>query len=197
MATEKRMSIRAYAKHRGVDESAVRQAIKDGRLPNGARRDERNRPYIVPDVADAEWLANTNPLYQPKAADKAPRSGKRVKKLVVDGIEILPIDEAKRIQATLQKELTRLDLEAKKGNLVPVDEAVRDVLAAVSSEYTTVRQRLLGIPTRLAPELALVEDAAEVRRLLEAAITEALCELTADAKEWQIAAKPSKPAKGA
>jgi len=196
MAAE-RMSIRAYAKHRGVDESAVRQAIKDGRLPNGARRDERtNRPYIVPDVADAEWAANTNPLYQPKAAAKAPGTKRRGKKLVIDGITILPIDEAKRIQATLQLEGTRLDLEAKKGNLVPVDEAVRDVIDAVSSEYTAVRQRLLGIPTRLAAELALVEDAAEVRRLLEAAITEALCELTADAKDWQLAKTTSKRPKG-
>jgi hypothetical protein len=47
------LSIRAYAKHRGVYESAVRKAISAGRItlmPDG---------QIDPEVADKEWDNNT------------------------------------------------------------------------------------------------------------------------------------------
>ena len=49
------LSIRAYARHRGVSHVAVKKAIDTGRisqLPDGT---------IDPVVADAQWAANTTP----------------------------------------------------------------------------------------------------------------------------------------
>ncbi len=60
------ISRRAYARHRGVVESAVRKAIASGRittLPDGT---------IDPARADADWRAQTDPaLQRPQAAKKA------------------------------------------------------------------------------------------------------------------------------
>ena len=50
------LSIRAYARHRGVSHVAVKKAIDTGRitaLPDGT---------IDPDTADAQWAQNTLPL---------------------------------------------------------------------------------------------------------------------------------------
>ncbi len=49
------LSIRAYARHRGVSHVAVKKAIDTGRitpLPDGT---------IDPVAADAQWAANTTP----------------------------------------------------------------------------------------------------------------------------------------
>ncbi|HGG60421.1 MAG TPA: elements of external origin, partial [Gammaproteobacteria bacterium] len=54
------ISIRAYARHRGVSDAAVRKAIKTGRItpePDGT---------IDPQKADAEWAANTDSAQQRK-----------------------------------------------------------------------------------------------------------------------------------
>ena len=51
------MTIRGYARHRGVSNTAVQKAISSGRitpLPNG---------QIDPAVADRQWEANTGPRY--------------------------------------------------------------------------------------------------------------------------------------
>ena len=54
------MSVRAYAKHRGVRHSAVQRAIEVGRLSRSVVRDAKGRPSIT-DVAEAdrEWEART------------------------------------------------------------------------------------------------------------------------------------------
>ena len=49
------MSLRAYAKHRGVAMSAVQKAIRAGRIPTTADG------KIDPAQADAEWARNTEP----------------------------------------------------------------------------------------------------------------------------------------
>jgi hypothetical protein len=55
-----RLSIRAYARRRGVSHTAVRRAIETARIREGHKIDERGRPYIVPAVADREWSRNTD-----------------------------------------------------------------------------------------------------------------------------------------
>jgi hypothetical protein len=49
------LSIRAYAKHRGVSESAVRKAINQGRIS----KDKNGK--INPINADNQWNQNTDP----------------------------------------------------------------------------------------------------------------------------------------
>jgi hypothetical protein len=64
--TAARLSIRGYAKHRGVDEKAVRKALAAGRITKGA--DGR----IDRDAADRQWTANTDPARTAPFARVAP-----------------------------------------------------------------------------------------------------------------------------
>ena len=49
------LSIRGYARHRGVAESAVRKAILQGRITKG------KNGKINPKLADKEWGQNSDP----------------------------------------------------------------------------------------------------------------------------------------
>ena len=49
------LSIRGYARHRGVAESAVRKAIAQGRITKG------KNGKINPKIADKEWGQNSDP----------------------------------------------------------------------------------------------------------------------------------------
>ncbi|WVR18327.1 hypothetical protein y223_00047 [Bordetella phage PY223] len=73
-------------------------------------------------------------------------------------------------------ELARLEFEQKIGTLVPIANVAQEV----EREYTRVRARLLAIPSKLAPDVALSDDVASCRAMIEAAIVDALNELAAD-----------------
>src|ERR1017187_6910129 len=60
------MSLRAYARHRGVSLRAVQKALKSGRI--STREDGR----LDADVADANWARNTAP--RPQLASKPTKS---------------------------------------------------------------------------------------------------------------------------
>lgn len=64
--TAPRLSIRGYAKHRGVDEKAVRKALAAGRITKGADG------QIDPDAADRQWASNTDPARAAPFARVAP-----------------------------------------------------------------------------------------------------------------------------
>jgi hypothetical protein len=83
------LSRRAYARHRGVAENAVRAAIASGRItlePDGT---------IDPAKADAEWAARTDPSQQrgrharPKEAvrEDSADDGKAVPRAAVDAVQ--------------------------------------------------------------------------------------------------------------
>lgn len=86
-------------------------------------------------------------------------------------------NEAAALEKHYKAQLARLEYEQKIGTLVPIES----VAAEVEREYTRVRARLLAIPSKLAPDVALTDDVAQCRAVIEAAITDALNELAADA----------------
>ena len=53
------LSIRAYARHRGVTDTAVHKAIRSGRI------NALSDGTIDPDQADAQWARNTLPSQNP------------------------------------------------------------------------------------------------------------------------------------
>lgn len=78
------LSIRSYAKHRGVSDKAVRKAIQSGRIAKAVLPDKS----IDPALADRLWEANTDPVQRrgkeaqralksmaAKGADPGPQSG--------------------------------------------------------------------------------------------------------------------------
>ena len=108
------VSIREYARHRGVAESTVRKALRSGRIaagPDGA---------IEPETADAAWTANTNAAKRrtrkavPKAALAAARetlteSGRRP---AGAGMTFM---EARTASEVLKVQTARINLQRLKG----------------------------------------------------------------------------------
>lgn len=86
-------------------------------------------------------------------------------------------NQAAAVEKHYKAQLARITYEKEIGTLVPI----LNVAQEVEREYSRVRARLLAIPSKLAPDVALTDDVAACRTLIEAAITDALNELAADA----------------
>lgn len=179
------LSLRAYGTMRGVSGEAVRKAIKDGRIKNGVRYDDKGRPKIDPAIADAEWVRNTDSRRQTQieegsrldASQQPPGvTGKDEAGLVKGAVP--EIAKSNAILLAYKARLAKLEYDEKAGKVVPIEQ----VAQVVEAEYTRVRARLLAIPSRIAQEALLMQSIDEMRELIEAAITDALQELTGDVK---------------
>lgn len=73
-------------------------------------------------------------------------------------------------------EKLELELSERKGELIAVDQIVREV----EKEYEFVRTNLLTVPSKAAKTLSTIEDPAEVERELQFYISEILKALTMD-----------------
>ena len=147
---QKPVSQRAYAKHRGVVLGAVQKAIKTGRLSHSLTTDARGHKKILScEAADNEWKVNTrevpDPGFRIRFDDGDPEA------LADLPIEHVPYQEAHRrleiekwLQAKVKRQSDELDLGKRQGELISVDEARATVIA----EYSVLKTRLLGIPTR-------------------------------------------------
>ncbi len=62
------VSGRAYARHREVSFQAVLRAIREGRLTRSVNRTPRGHYRIDVELADEEWLQNTDPRQAARAA---------------------------------------------------------------------------------------------------------------------------------
>ncbi|MGD9663801.1 MAG: hypothetical protein AB7U34_01115 [Novosphingobium sp.] len=187
----------------GVSHTAIAKAVKTGRI-SIAGQDDKGRNQYDTETALAEWGANTNPS---KTREK--RTGGRPRK---DGTPAQPrvtpttsphhpsrpgpngggegrttYNESAALEKHYQAQLARLEYEQKIGALVPIVNVAQEV----EKEYARVRARLLAIPSKLAPDVALIDDAAQCRLLIEAAITDALNELAADAAANEAASDDS------
>lgn len=154
------MSIRAYARHRGISDAAVHKAIKQGRIskePDGTIDSER---------ADKDWLAHTREP-QLNIANTAPIGKKRVtpvpqsatqavRKTFAENGQPLAPDEpithhhAKEATDILKVEMLRIELEQHKGKLVDCDK-VTTHLMQLSRQ---IRDSWQNWPTRIASVMA-------------------------------------------
>ena len=97
-------------------------------------------------------------------------------------------ERARLLAAQAAREELRLGED--RGALIRVD-AVRDALA---NSYITLREAIMSIPARLAPQLAAESDIAAAQTLLDAELRSALTELArASAKPVSQQAAPSTP----
>ena len=145
------LSLRAYAKHRGVVMSAVQKAIQSGRIattPDGK---------IDSDIADAEWKANTRQQQQRRPA----------------GAGGLDYFRARAVREGYLARLAKIEFEEKTAKLISRDE----VQVAAFTNGRMARDNLLNIPDRLAATLAAETDADKVHLILTGEIRKALDEL--------------------
>lgn len=146
------LSIRAYARHRGVSHVAVKKAIDSGRITPEADG------TLDPQKADVEWARNT----------EAPRAGTRAKPVRAavlqetaasvpagDTPTALPTSGASLLQARTVNEVVKaqtnkLRLAKLKGELVDRAQAVAHVFKLARAE----RDAWINWPTRIVPTLA-------------------------------------------
>ena len=168
------ISIRAYARHRGVSDAAVRKAIAAGRITPEADG------TIDTDRADAEWARNT----------EAPRNGTRtppVRAAVTpeggqppDGPASSPTGgtsllQARTVNEVVKAQTNKVRLARLKGELVDRSQAIAHVFKLARAE----RDAWLNWPARVSAQMAatLGIDPHTMHVALEAAVREHLQEL--------------------
>ena len=146
------VSVRAYAasrKERGLPGGSrygVQKALRDGRIT------KEPDGTIDPDEADVEWDRNTDEGKQ--TTDPRPAS----------------YQEARAIKEALSARMARLEYEERLGQLVSAKEVRREAFR----RGRMLRDRLMAIPSRLAPQLAAEESAKAVAALLDRELREVL-----------------------
>ena len=166
------LSIRAYARHRGVSDTAVHKAIRAGRItpePDGT---------LDPERADAEWARNT----------EAPRTGTRntaprvrvPEEAVATGGPALPsggtsLLQAKTVNEVVKAQTNKVRLARLKGELVDRAQAIAHVFKLARNE----RDAWLNWPARVSSQMAarLAVDPHLMHVVLEEAVRAHLQEL--------------------
>lgn len=155
------MSLRAFARRRGISLAAVQRAIADARLTSASvGQDAKGRPVIHdPAQASREWAAHS----RPRLANVAPGPGR---------VSALGLATLRERQARAER--LEFELALRRGAVVSA-AAVEQAWAAL---VVNARNALLAIPSRLkgrAPHLQPSDCAT-----LDALIREVLGELAAE-----------------
>jgi hypothetical protein len=167
-AALKPLSLRAYARRRGVSPEAVSKAVADGRLTESVTRAYGAPKIADPELADREWEANTRPRTD-GSTPSTPSSGASG---YHESRAIREAADARR--AIAQADLADLELLERRRQLVDAERARSDVIRA----FSLVKTKLLAVPTRVGQRFPhLIED---VIPFVEQMIREALEELAGD-----------------
>ena len=153
------LSQRAYARHRGVNLSAVQKAIQSGRI--STLEDGR----IDSDVADEEWQRNT--MARPPAMPQRRRPEEDDEQ---GGFGPSQYTKARAVREHYEARLAKIRYEQQIGRLVNRDE----VQVAAFNKFRTFRDQVLNIPDRVAAVLAAENDPAKVHEILSTEIRKAL-----------------------
>jgi len=98
-------------------------------------------------------------------------------RFVESGQAVLTKAEAERVKENFAALLKQLEYDRESGAVAEID----DVAVAVAGELALVRNRLLNIGSKVAPRVAALRDAAEIKALIDSEVVLALNELTVDA----------------
>ena len=154
------LSLRAYAKHRGVSLTAIQKAIKSGRItttPDGK---------IDPAQADADWEQNTAPRavagarHRTSATPSRRLSGSVATDPALAGGGNYLV--ARGVRETFLARLAKMEFEERSGKLIRRDE----VQVARFNECRIIRDAVLNIADRVAAKIAAAcaaESAPETR----------------------------------
>ena len=163
------LSIRAYARHRGVTDTAVHKAIRAGRIT------PESDGTIDPTRADAEWARNTT-AQAPGTRSPAPK----VRMAETSGDAALPAGgtsllQARTVNEVVKAQTNKVRLARLKGELVDRPQAIAHVFKLARSE----RDAWLNWPARISAQMAarLGVDAHTMHVALDAAVREHLQEL--------------------
>ena len=166
------LSLRAYARRRGVSDEAVRKAIQSNRLEKSIVVVNGKPKVGDPELADKEWSERTR-----KLATTAPLSPPDVNTPDDTPDDQISLAEARRrheierwLRTRAEREEKELEVAVRRGELVEVEEA----RATVIDRFVSVRTKLLGLATRIAQRLPGItqEQATEIDDLVREALEE-------------------------
>ena len=166
------ISIRAYARHRGVSDTAVHKAIRTGRITPEADG------TIDPDRADRDWTRNSEP---PKAGTGSRTVKVRVAEDPAPNLATgLPaggttLVQARTVNEVLKAQTNKVRLARLKGELVDRHQAIAHVFKLARTE----RDAWLNWPARISAQMAarLGVEAHTLHVALDAAVREHFAEL--------------------
>ncbi|WP_009870323.1 hypothetical protein [Paramagnetospirillum magnetotacticum] len=168
------LSVRAYARHRGVSHVAVMKAARSGRIPQEADG------TIDPIKADAAWDAQTDPAKRPQAP--RPPTSPATKKLdtappkVNDTPPAASFTQARTMHEVAKAQRARIQVAKLKDEVVDRSKALALVFKLARQE----RDSWVTWPARVAAQMA-VEAGIEphtMQTLLEAHVRAHLAELS-------------------
>ncbi|MFM7012790.1 MAG: hypothetical protein ACKO0Z_26270 [Betaproteobacteria bacterium] len=179
------LSVRQYAKEKGVDHKAVSNAIKTGKIKKGTGyvTHTDGRRYIVRTIADKEWAEN----YQytgngsPMLLQTLPISNAGVVEDEDDGDTGGDDDaykdalkKARTTKSILDAKLTQLEYETKSGAVVSKAQAERQLFEMGKR----IRESILRVPDREIDTILAAGTRNQARELLYDALEAALLELS-------------------
>ncbi|WFS02785.1 hypothetical protein [Rhizobium tumorigenes] len=176
------ISIREFARRAGCDEKVVRRKVKtqhvqllgDGSIdPRYLEVDWRKGDSLAADNADNADNADGNNDF---GADTKDIRAEVASLVSADGAELWSKADAQKVKENYAARLKQLEYDREIGKVVEID----DVVVAVASEYAVVRNRLLGIGSKIAPDLTTLQSADEIKAIIDAEVIEALNQLTVD-----------------
>lgn len=156
------------------------RAIVDGRIRDSVSRNDRGDWLIEPEGADAEWQAWTAHDRRPDnpAGGRPPRTGTLFPETAASGVALSHARAAaERIQ--VDAELKRLELEARRGNLVDRNVVARAAFG-MARELTSELEQL---PLRVTALVRGAPTEHEGARILAAEIANALAQLSSS-RDW-------------
>ena len=169
------LSIRAYARHRGVTDTAVHKAIRAGRIT------PEEDGSIDAAKADSEWVRNSAPprtgtqaraprASVPEPSDTARDAGTAA--LPAGGASLL---QARTVNEVVKAQTNKVRLARLKGELVERSQVVAHVFKLARDE----RDAWLNWPARVSAQMAatLEVDPHAMHLALEAAVRDHLREL--------------------
>jgi phage terminase Nu1 subunit (DNA packaging protein) len=137
-----------YARHRGVSRQYISRLAKAGVLVMRGGK---------VDVAASDAVLDDRPEKVSEAATSAP---------VEAGAQATTYAQAKLADMLFRARLRKLEYETKSAKLIPTDE----VKAVWFKQARQIRDKLLAMPAKLAPQLAAVSELRAVRELLDTEI---------------------------
>lgn len=151
------MSQADYARHRNVNRSHINRLAKRGIL--------LMRGKLV-DVAASDAVLDDKPVDQVLPEAQGAPQTPRVAADLAGGAQPGNFAQARTAEMVFRARLRKLEFETKSGKFLPSNE-VKVKWYTVARQ---IRDKLLALPAKLAPQLAALSDAREVRDLLDAEI---------------------------
>lgn len=160
------VSLRAYARHRGVALSAVQKAITNGRitkLPNGKLNIAQ---------ADAQWAANTdigkrNVQFDAPPSDDLNLDDDESESKVAANSEY---QKHRTEREKIRSKKEQIELDKLLGATLQLDDAMRMTFTA----FRTIRDAIMNVPARTKDLLAAETDPYRIEQMLEQELANAL-----------------------